>query len=124
MPPNDSSLVILSEAKNLFSCPRDMAQKILRSEAPQNDKRGKTAPQNDRGGRSAPQNDREGKNAPPNDRRGESRFAGLCFVFLAMYKTSYIMGEYDQHPTYYVMGDTFPECEKAWSKEETSTMPT
>ena len=114
MPPNDSSLVILSEAKNLPSRLRGMAQKILRSEAPQNDREEETVPPNDR----------EGKNAPPNDRRGESRFAGLCFVFLAMYKTSYIMGEYDQHPTYYVMGDTFPECEKAWSKEETSTMPT
>ena len=107
-------IVILSEAKNLPSRLRGMARKILRSEAPQNDREEETVPQNDR----------EGKTAPQNDRGGKSRFAGLCFVFLAMYKTSYIMGEYDQHPTYYVMGDTFPECEKAWSKEETSTMPT
>ena len=62
VPPNDSSLVILSphtpchsvppivilsEAKNLFSCPRDMARKILRSEAPQNDREEETAPPND-----------------------------------------------------------------------------
>ena len=40
--------VILSEAKNLFSRLRGMARKILRSEAPQNDREG---------GRSAPQND-------------------------------------------------------------------
>ncbi|PWM20203.1 MAG: hypothetical protein DBX49_00975 [Clostridia bacterium] len=37
-PQNDSSLVILSEAKNLFSRLRGMVQKILRSEAPQNDR--------------------------------------------------------------------------------------
>ena len=36
-PQNDSSLVILSEAKNLFSRLRDMARKILRRCAPQND---------------------------------------------------------------------------------------
>ena len=56
-PQNDSSfvilsptpLVILSEAKNLFSCLKDMARKILRSEAPQNDReRGSAAPPNDR----------------------------------------------------------------------------
>ena len=46
-PPNDRSLVILSEAKNLFSRLRGMAPKILRSEAPQNDRGGKPAPQND-----------------------------------------------------------------------------
>ena len=33
-------LVILSEAKNLFSRLKDMARKILRSEAPQNDSEG------------------------------------------------------------------------------------
>ena len=33
-----SPLVILSEAKNLFSCLKDMVRKILRSEAPQNDR--------------------------------------------------------------------------------------
>ena len=50
-PQNDSSLVILSEAKNLSSWLRGMVQKILRSEAPQNDReRGRDAPQNDRGG--------------------------------------------------------------------------
>ena len=41
-PQNDSSLVILSEAKNLFSRLRGMAPKILRSEAPQNDRWGET----------------------------------------------------------------------------------
>ena len=41
-PQNDSSLVILSEAKNLFSRLKDMARKILRSEAPQNDRRGES----------------------------------------------------------------------------------
>ena len=93
-PPNDSSLVILSAAKNLFSRLRGMAQKILRSEAPQNDREGRTAPQNDRGGEHAPPNDSslvilsEAKNlpsrlrgmarkilrseAPQNDRRGEN----------------------------------------------------
>ena len=50
MPPNDSSLVILSEAKNLPSRLRGMARKILRSEAPQNDREEETAPPNDRGG--------------------------------------------------------------------------
>ena len=41
-------LVILSEAKNLSSWLRGMVQKILRSEAPQNDReRGRAAPQND-----------------------------------------------------------------------------
>ena len=48
-----------------------MARKILRSEAPQNDRRGKTAPPNDRRGKTAPPNDRRGKTAPPNDREGE-----------------------------------------------------
>ena len=90
-PQNDSSLVILSEAKNLFSRLKDMARKILRSEAPQNDReRGRAAPQNDssivilseaknlsswlRGmvqkilRSEAPQNDRErGESAPQND---------------------------------------------------------
>ena len=58
-PQNDSSLVILSEAKNLFSRLKDMVGKILRRCAPQNDReRGKAAPQNDRErGRAAPQND-------------------------------------------------------------------
>ena len=36
-PQNDSSLVILSEAKNLPSRLRDMVRKILRRCAPQND---------------------------------------------------------------------------------------
>ena len=56
-PQNDSSfvilsppIVILSEAKNLFSRLRGMARKILRRCAPQNDRGGETAPQNDRGG--------------------------------------------------------------------------
>ena len=41
-------LVILSEAKNLSSWLKDMVRKILRSEAPQNDReRGRAAPQND-----------------------------------------------------------------------------
>ena len=97
-PQNDSSLVILSEAKNLSSWLRGMVQKILRSEAPQNDReRGESAPQNDSIPpfvilseaknlfsrlkdmvgkilrRCAPQNDRErGRDAPQNDReRGE-----------------------------------------------------
>ena len=47
MPPNDSSLVILSEAKNLPSRLRGMARKILRSEAPQNDREEETVPPND-----------------------------------------------------------------------------
>ena len=52
-------IVILSEAKNLFSRLKDMVGKILRRCAPQNDReRGKAAPQNDRErGRAAPQND-------------------------------------------------------------------
>ena len=41
--------VILSAAKNLYSRPKDMVRRILRSEAPQNDRRG-----------SSPPNDREG----------------------------------------------------------------
>ena len=40
-------IVILSAAKNLPSRLGGMARKILRSEAPQNDRRGKTAPPND-----------------------------------------------------------------------------
>ena len=41
-------IVILSEAKNLPSRLKDMVRKILRSEAPQNDReRGRAAPQND-----------------------------------------------------------------------------
>ena len=52
-PQNDSSFVILSEAKNLPSRLRGMARKILRSEAPQNDRGGRTAPQNDREGERA-----------------------------------------------------------------------
>ena len=59
--------VILSEAKNLPSRPKSSVPKILRSEAPQNDREGKTAPQNDRVGKTAPQNDRVGKTAPQND---------------------------------------------------------
>ena len=41
-------IVILSEAKNLFSCLKGTVLKILRSEAPQNDREGEIAPQNDR----------------------------------------------------------------------------
>ena len=40
--------VILSEAKNLFSRPKNTGPKILRRSAPQNDREGgKSAPQND-----------------------------------------------------------------------------
>ena len=49
--PRPTSFVILSEAKNLPSRLKDMVRKILRSEAPQNDReRGRAAPQNDREG--------------------------------------------------------------------------
>ena len=43
-------LVILSAAKNLFSRLKDMARKILRSEAPPNDREEETVPPNDRRG--------------------------------------------------------------------------
>ena len=85
-------IVILSEAKNLPSRLGGMARKILRSEAPQNDREEETVPPNDSSlvilseaknlfscprdmarkilRSEAPQNDKRGKTAPQNDRGG------------------------------------------------------
>ena len=66
-------LVILSAAKNLFSRYKDMVRKILRSEAPQNDREGGSAARKDRERESGAKTAEREENLPASGRKGRTR---------------------------------------------------